>query len=137
MTNYVVYMHILPNNKKYIGITSIKPNLRWNSGYGYKTSLLFFRAIKKYGWNNIKHEIIYENLTKIQAEEKEKKLIKLYKTNNPNYGYNIENGGNSIGKLAKSTKEKLSKAHLGKKLTEEHKEKIRQSMLRRKKKYDL
>ena len=121
---YLVYMHITPNDKKYIGITSLKPNVRWNSGYGYSHNTLFFRAIKKYGWNNIEHKILLKNLTKEEAEEKEKELISMYKTNNNEYGYNIENGGNSIGKLSKETKRKLSEAHKGKKLSQATKKKI-------------
>lgn len=40
---YSVYIHTLPNNKVYIGITSQKPKARWDNGrgkiataYGYK-----------------------------------------------------------------------------------------------------
>lgn len=32
---YIVYMHICPNNKKYIGITSQKPEKRWGNGKNY------------------------------------------------------------------------------------------------------
>lgn len=124
MNNYIVYKHICPNNKVYIGITSLKPNIRWNSGYGYSHNILFFRAIKKYGWKNIKHQILYKDLTKEEAEQKEIELIKKYKSNNNKYGYNIENGGNSIGKLSNETKIKLSIAHKGKKIREETKKKI-------------
>ena len=58
--NWTVYMHITPNNKKYIGITSQIPNKRWRNGKGYK-KCLFLNAIKKYGWGNIKHEILFDN----------------------------------------------------------------------------
>lgn len=113
--NYTVYMHIFPNNKKYIGITSKKPKQRWESGTGYITQKLMNRAIKKYGWENIKHIILYENLTKEQAERKEIELISKYKTCNSKYGYNVENGGNSIGKHSKETRKKISIANKGRK----------------------
>ena len=61
-------MHICPNNKKYIGITCQEPEKRWINGKGYKTNDYFFRAIQKYNWNNIKHEILFNNLTKKEAE---------------------------------------------------------------------
>ena len=92
--NYTVYMHICPNNKKYIGITKLKPKDRWKNGKSYKTQQLFFRAIQKYGWDNIKHEILFSNLTKEEAEQKEIELIALYKSNQREYRYNVENGGN-------------------------------------------
>lgn len=113
--NYIVYMHLFPNNKKYIGITSKKPKQRWENGTGYITQKLMNRAIEKYKWENIEHKILYKNLTKEEAEQKEIKLIKKYKTNNPKYGYNVENGGNSIGKHSKETRLKISNANKGKK----------------------
>ena len=59
-----VYKHKAPNEKIYIGITSQDPERRWQNGYGYATQQLFWRAIQKYGWENIQHEILEENLTK-------------------------------------------------------------------------
>lgn len=111
--NYKVYMHNCPNNKKYIGITyNIKQ--RWGkNGYGYRNNRLFKRAIDKYGWENIEHKILYENLTIEEAKQKEIELIKLYKTNNNKYGYNISLGGDltTTGyKFTKEQKENLSKA---------------------------
>lgn len=112
---YTVYMHTAPNRKRYIGITSNEPKIRWNCGHGYKCNYYFSNAIKKYGWNNIKHEILIENLTKEQAEQKEIELIAEYKSNQREYGYNIDNGGNSNGKHSEETKKKLSEAFKGEK----------------------
>ena len=50
---YTVYKHITPSGKVYIGITSIKPDKRWNRGKGYKDNIYFSNAINKYGWDNI------------------------------------------------------------------------------------
>lgn len=105
---YTVYMHVCPNNKKYIGITKLKPNDRWVNGKGYKTCVLFNNAIKKFGWDNIQHIILFKNLTKEEAEEKEIKLIKKYESNNRKYGYNIENGGH-VNCVNEDTKNKISK----------------------------
>lgn len=33
---WCVYVHIAPNGKKYVGITSQKPEKRWNHGEGYQ-----------------------------------------------------------------------------------------------------
>lgn len=90
MDNYKVYIHIFPNNKVYIGVTGKKNvKTRWNSGYGYKNNEYMTNAIMKYGWNNIRHIVLYDNLSKEQAEQIEKDLIKKYKATNKRYGYNI------------------------------------------------
>ena len=114
MIRYSVYKHTLPNMKVYIGITSQKVQYRWNNGYGYKRQPYFMQAIKKYGWDNIKHEILFENLTKEEAEQKEIEMIAFYKSNQKKYGYNIANGGNVVGTISEDTKQKISEALKGK-----------------------
>ena len=52
----------------------------------------FTNAIKKYGWANIEHKILYTNLSKEEAEQKEIELIKEYKSNKREYGYNLTEG---------------------------------------------
>ena len=80
---YIVYMHKNKiNNKIYIGITKQKPKNRWNYGNGYLNSGHFIKAIRKYGWNNFEHIILYEKLTLFEAEQKEIELIAKYKSNN-------------------------------------------------------
>lgn len=111
---YTVYKHTFPNGKSYIGITRLKVNDRWRQGKGYKNQTLMFRAIIKYGWDNIKHEILYTNLTKEEAEQREIELIAKYKSNQKAYGYNIENGGNCKGKMTEAEKKKRSIRFRGK-----------------------
>ena len=114
MENYSVYIHIFPNGKKYIGITKQKPKRRWQNGKAYKHNPYITSAINKYGWDNIEHMILYNNLSKEQAEQKEIELIKKYQSANRKYGYNISNGGNTIGTHSEETKKKLSEIHTGK-----------------------
>ena len=90
---YSVYKHTCPNGKVYIGITSQEPKHRWNNGNGYRENEYFFRAIKKYGWNNIKHEILFENLSESDAELKEIELISQYNSQDRSCGYNRHAGG--------------------------------------------
>ena len=125
--NYYVYKHTSPSEKVYIGITCNSINRRWQNGYGYKRQEYFYRAIKKYGWDNFRHEILFENLTKEEAEQKEVELIQHYKSNQREYGYNIAIGGlvNFGYRLSEETKRKISNAHKGKKLSEEQREKMR------------
>ena len=122
---YKVYMHVAPNGKKYIGITKLDLKARWQNGKGYKSNILFYRAINKYGWENINHILLFKNMTKEEAEKKEIELIKKLNTTNTKYGYNIEKGGNHVGKVSEKTKEKLRISHLGIKYSIETKEKHR------------
>ena len=93
---FSVYKHTnLINGKVYIGITSKIPKRRWQNGTGYRTQQLFWRAIKKYGWDNFHSEVLFSNLSKEDACNKEIELISLYKSNNNNFGYNVSNGGES------------------------------------------
>ena len=111
---YKVYKHTFPNGKIYIGITSLSITNRWRNGKGYKTQNLMFKAIQKYGWDNIKHEILFEGLTKEEAEQKEIELIGLYDSTNREKGYNVENGGNCRGKMSEAEKQKRSIRFRGK-----------------------
>lgn len=110
--SFIVYMHITPSNKRYIGITSREVEKRWCDGKGYGNQVYFANAIKKYGWDNIEHKILYTNLTKEEAIKKEKELIQHYNTHNPKYGYNMTLGG--FGRLGdkqlKETRYKISEA---------------------------
>lgn len=103
--SYCVYMHTCPNGKKYIGITSIAPHRRWENGSGYAYNEHFHRAIQKYGWENIRHEILFDDLTREEAEQKEIELISLHKSNISEFGYNHSTGGECIAKGCKHTKE--------------------------------
>lgn len=90
---YTVYKHTAPNGKVYIGITKQNPEQRWKNGNGYKDNEHFYRAIMKYGWENIKHEIVENGLTKEQACDLEIELIEKYDSTNPCNGYNNSIGG--------------------------------------------
>lgn len=111
---FTVYCHINKiNGKRYVGMTKQNPETRWHSGNGYNNSEYFWRAIKKYGWKNFDHEILYENLTKEEAEKIETQLIAEWKTTDRAYGYNIANGGNHIGSVSEETKKKISNGRKG------------------------
>lgn len=135
---YCVYKHTAPNGKVYIGITRLSVERRWQNGRNYKNNPHFYSAIAKYGWENIKHEVLFTSLTKEQAEQKEIELISLYKSSDRRYGYNIELGGNATGKISDETKRKMSESHRGKyygnhrKHTEEEKKRVSEKLKGRK-----
>lgn len=148
MGNYSVYQHInLINGKRYIGITKNKVEYRYgHNGINYASSPYFYNSIKKYGWDNFSHEILFENLSKEEACNIEKQLIKEYNTQDKKYGYNVLEGGtapilpeeicnkisnalkgnkNGLGKpCSEEKKKKISQSQKGRKLSEEHKKKL-------------
>lgn len=135
MNNFIVYKHTCPNGKVYIGITSQALQKRFSGGKsGYRHNTHFTNAILKYGWENIKHEVLFENLSKEDACLKEIELIKLYKSNEKEYGYNNSIGGehNKGFHLSEEAKKKVSIAQKGRKRTPEEIEKIRNKLKGRK-----
>lgn len=98
MYSYCVYKHTCPNGKAYIGITCVGTAKRWRSGKGYAASPRFGNAINKYGWDNIKHEVLYDGLDSQTAKQIEIELIAYYQTQDREHGYNVTAGGDgSIG----------------------------------------
>ena len=113
--SYVVYRQTTPNGKMYVGITSQPPSYRWDSGRGYITNQHFTRAINKYGWDNIKHDILLENLTAEEASLAEEIFIHYWDLTNPNNGYNHETGGIRNFTVSDETRRRLSIACSGEK----------------------
>lgn len=111
MMSYYVYVHAFPNGKHYVGITSQLPTYRWRkNGNGYKNQTLVYRAIQKYGWDNIEHCILDCDLPEKEACEKETHYISLWKSDNPKFGYNGNKGGdkpNLRKNLSKETRDKM------------------------------
>ena len=92
---YIVYRHISPSGKVYIGITKhLNPKERWERGKAYKRHGFFWNAVQKYGWDNIKHEVLLEGVTKSEAVYAEKYLIRWYKIHG--ISYNITDGGDGV-----------------------------------------
>lgn len=133
MENYTIYMHVFPNGKKYIGITNGDVIERWKNGFGYKTQFVF-TAIVKFGWDNIEHHILYTNLTKEEAIEKERALISRYRSTVNENGYNVDLGGEGKGTHSESTKRKISQSKTGRCISEETKTKLRIAMTDERKK---
>ena len=145
MNKYSVYKHTTPSGKVYIGITKQKPERRWRCGEGYKVNTYFYAAILKYGWDNIKHEILFEGLEHDEACTKEQELTATYGSADRTKGYNQTLGGECYqftdevkmkmrenhshawqGKHhTEETKKKISEANIGKVFSEETKKKIK------------
>ena len=135
-----IYRHWIINDKgqekSYIGQT-IEDNVenRWGkNGNGYlrgESDHKMARAIRKYGWNSFSHKVLLtiecetpEELV-FWLDEWEKYYIWLY--DSFYNGYNSTTGG-SNGIMCEESKRKLSESHKGKPLSEEHKQKISETM---------
>lgn len=108
MADYIVYKHTSPSGGVYIGITSQEPERRWRSdGSGYRQNTHFYNAIKKYGWDAFKHEILFEGLELDEALRIEKELIQKYQSYK--HGYNSSLGGD-YGGYTDTVKQKIKKS---------------------------
>ena len=97
--SWTVYEHITPSGKRYIGITSQKPEKRWKNGNHYYKGSAFRSAIDKYGWNDIQHNIVSTDLTEKEAKWLENYLICYYRTYigfSDHKGYNMTLGGEGV-----------------------------------------
>lgn len=140
------------NNKIYVGQTSSKKGFkgRYNySGKGiervfkchkrdrdnnrtYNEHLL--RSIEKYGFDAFEVDEEFDiAYSKEELDKLEDMYIKIYDCMNPNNGYNNKEGG-SHGKVSRESRKRMSENKkgennpmYGKRLTEEHKRKLRES----------
>lgn len=69
--------------------------------------MYFHSAINKYGFENFLFEKIDEADTQEILDKKERYWIKFYKSNNKEYGYNLDSGGKSGNKKSEETKRKI------------------------------
>ena len=109
---FIVYMHTLAG-KSYIGQTCQPLHQRTKRDFsGYKDQAYWWNAIQKYGYENIKTEVLYSNLSHAEADRYESLCIDRYNTIRP-YGYNLQGGG-SYGRKSAATRAKMSESQKGK-----------------------
>ncbi|MEQ1706122.1 MAG: NUMOD3 domain-containing DNA-binding protein, partial [Rickettsiales bacterium] len=124
LRNYVVYKHTSPKGKGYVGITN-NYDRRCKQHQNKNGCRLFYRAVKKYGWDNFTHEILENGLTLSEANTFERLHIEQYKTLAPN-GYNLMTGGD-VSTHCEETRAKLSEANKGKVYSQETIAKMKES----------
>lgn len=115
------------NNRRYIG-QSTNINARFRS---HKNKLRKNQHRNPYlqnAWNKYGEQNFIFNIIKIcndvELDEFEQKYIEIYNTCNREYGYNIDNGGNSNKHLSAETREKISEARKKENLSEETRKKM-------------
>ena len=107
MEGYSLYEHVFPDGKRYIGVSK-DPKKRWKQdGSGYISNQPMWEAIKKYGWNKIKHKILASGLSREEARQKEREAIE--EADSINNGYNQKPGGQlSTGYYSKHVRKMIA-----------------------------
>lgn len=119
----------------YVGSTRQNPIYRWRRGGGYKGNRKFHEAILQYGWDEISHEVVASGIDHDTAMDMEIDLISKYHTQDPEFGFNVKNGGQSFGihsdEFIKNIKVRMkgNKYSSGRKMGEYQVEAIRMSRL--------
>lgn len=99
-SGYVYSILNLINGKSYIGICKnfdkrVKEHKRKLNTQKHHNRYLQ-HSWNKYGETNFKFFIIFDNILRDELSKYEKLLIKLFKTNNSEFGYNLTEGGDGI-----------------------------------------
>lgn len=93
MNTGTIYMYTSPSNKRYIGQTWNEQKRRWDHRAGVGKNPYFHAAIRKYGKDSFKYEILHSGIeTQEELSRLERELIAKYNTRAPN-GYNLTDGG--------------------------------------------
>lgn len=136
MVGYLYY-HLSPSGKYYIGQTFRKSvELRWRDGLSsYQHNKYLIAAIKKYGWENFKHEVIFtlesddKEYIQDRLNQLEIEYIKKFNSLVPN-GYNLHTGGRNLCERTHTpeVRAKISAALKGREISPEQREHNRQLM---------
>jgi group I intron endonuclease len=105
---FVIYKITSPSGRVYIGQTiqyEVR-KARYSKG-GCKKQPAIKAAISKYGWENMKIEIIHRCEKRSGLNDKEIELIKFY--DSYENGYNCTKGGDAYDKARKNAKRKIRK----------------------------
>jgi len=98
---YIVYQLTSPSGKKYFGLSSKTLSVRVSTHMKDRQRLInrgkhlprLYAAFGKYPIDLWKQTVLFEGLTRSEAEVKERELIAIHNTQNPSCGYNMAEGG--------------------------------------------
>ena len=86
----MIYMVVFSNGKSYIGQTvNIKRRIERHKSDSKTIDTKFYRAIRKYGWNNLKWTILHKSVPKDKLNKMEKSAISKHDTYNKGYNSTI------------------------------------------------
>lgn len=127
MKSYVYCITCAVNNKIYVGKTN-NPIKRWKSHQEANSAraggMLIHAAIKKYGHENFKFEVLLECDSEEIAFSEETKLIRKLNSTDRSKGYNMNEGGRGGVNPTAEVRKKIGLKHRGKKISDEQKAKI-------------
>lgn len=114
------------NGKVYIGQTVQKLKIRWNQ-HASKARKGLFRplpsSMRKHGEGKFTIVEVCKAYSKDELDSLETRAIWMNDSTNREFGYNLDMGGNTVGKMSESTKAKIGAANkislLGKKQSPE------------------
>lgn len=125
------------NGKKYVGITNRGAEYRFKEHFSQArcgSRQIIHCAMRKYGEDSFKLDILETDVPESEIQEKERYYIRIYDSYYKNrHGYNMTFGGNgTIGYVfTNEVREKMRKAMTGYKFSAERNERIRKAMIGR------
>jgi len=114
----------MPSGKSYIGITSVSIERRKRQGYSHNPFMK--AALRKYGWKNIKTEILADDLDLDEANLLEVYYIASFESMDRRKGYNISDGGLFWNSKSEEVRKRIAEKARGRKPSPET---IRKSVL--------
>lgn len=105
----IIYKLTSPSGKSYVGLTTQRIEQRMWKHKRSKFCRLLRKAIEKYGFDNMKLEILDEDVPNEKLGDLEKQRIEEHQTLAPK-GYNLSTGGEAGFKLCDSTRLKQASA---------------------------
>lgn len=122
-TGWWCYTITTPDNMVYVGVSQgKKTENRWQPSCYKTTSLQPY--IEKYGWENLKHEIVKQCMTKQEAFDLENELIERYGEEGRKIN-KVGSGGWTLDKEKKMKYDRDLKRKWNTEHTEEHRERSR------------
>lgn len=113
---FYVYIYTSPSGKHYVGRTHQTQRQRAGiEGCGYKNCTAFWNAIQKYGWDNFEYEVLEENISADEIDERENYWIDFYHSSADENGYNLLKPDGTFKQATEELRKKLSEERMGEK----------------------
>lgn len=127
-----IYKITSPSKKIYIGQSqNILKRFAQYKRYSCEHQDYLYHSLKKYGADKHIFEIIHVCSCE-ELDDLEIYYIDLYQSFNSKHGLNLKSGGLTRGELSDYSRRKIGKAHKGKTISEECREKLRKANLGKK-----